>query len=171
MKPASARRPEIIRMFPDYADTVLWLDGPIDYGDTGLSTGLIVELQAWEQLFYDSLNRNYDFRSRGLEARFTREGIHLAELISTEIGSGHIIEYLGAQSLNHPVLFQCPGTAANPAAATCFDDLVEAKLRAARDMQEILKDEPLYAYAPLSESVFDPHGITGTSGGPGKSKK
>lgn len=171
MKPASARMPEIIRMFPDYADTVLWLDGPIDYEGTGLSTGLIAELQAWEKLFYDSLNRNYAFRSRGLEAKFTREGIHLAELISTEIGSGHIIEYLGAQSLNHPVLFQCPGTAANPAAAECFDDLVEDKLRSARDMQEILKDGPLYAYAPLSDSVFDPRGITGTSGRHRKGKK
>ncbi len=168
MKPASARNPEIIRMFPDYADTVLWVDGPVDYADTGLSTELVEDLQAWEQSYYDGLNRDYDFRSRGLELKFILEGVRLAKLVSAEIGSGHLVEYLGAKSLNRPALVRCPGTASNPVAAKCFDDLVEAKLQSAQDMREMLKDGPYYAYAPLSGAVFDPQGVRK---GPGKSRR
>ena len=146
-------------MFPDYADTVIWVDGPVDYAETGLGAGLVEDLRAWEQSYYDGLNRNYAFRSRGLELKFIQEGVRLAKLVSSEIGSGHIVEYLGAKSLDHPELFQCRGTAANPTAAKCFDDLVEAKLRSAREMREMLKDGPFYAYAPLSGAVFDPQGV------------
>ena len=146
-------------MFPDYADTVLWLDGPVDYADTGLSAGLVEKLQGWEQSYYDGLDRTYAFRSRGLEQKFAQEGVRLAKLVSSEIGSGHIVEYLGTAILRYPALFQCPGTASNPAAAVCFDDLVEAKLHSARELQEMMKDGPFYAYAPLSGAVFDPQGV------------
>ncbi|MFJ6416950.1 hypothetical protein [Paeniglutamicibacter sp. NPDC091659] len=108
MKPASSRNPEIIRMFPDYADTVLWADGPVDYVDTGLSGGLVEDLLAWEQSFYCGLNSNHAFRSRGVELKFIQEGVRLAKLVSSEIGSGHSVEYLGALSLDLPVLFRCP---------------------------------------------------------------
>lgn len=40
------RPPRTIRMFPDYAGTVLWISMPIDCEDTGLSGGLVAELQA-----------------------------------------------------------------------------------------------------------------------------
>ncbi len=155
-------------MFPDYADTVLWVDGPVDYSETGLSAGLVDGLRAWEQSYYDGLNRDYAFRSRELELEFVQAGIHLAKLVSSEIGSRHVIEYLDAKLLKHPVFFQCPGTASNPAAAKCFDDLVEAKRQLARDLREMLKDGPYYAYAPLSGAVFDPQGVLE---GPGKVSK
>ena len=146
-------------MFPDYADTVLWLGDPIDYADTGLSFALVEALQAWEQLYYDSLDGDYAFRSRGIEEKFTIEGIRLAELVSAEIGVGHIVEYDGAALIKHPVLYQCPGTASNPAAAKCFDDLVEAKLQSDLEMKEMLKEGPYYVYSPLSGAVFDPQGV------------
>ncbi|MGL3805979.1 hypothetical protein ACSYDW_07755 [Paeniglutamicibacter sp. R2-26] len=168
MKPASDRNPRIIRMFPDYADSVLWVDGPVDYSETGLSAGLVEGLQAWEQSFYDALNGDYAFRSRALEEKLTLEGIRLAKLVAAEIGSGHVVEYTDAAMLKHAVLFRCPGNASNPAAARRFDDLVEAKLRVARQMQEALKEGPFYAYAPLSGTVFDPQGVLT---GHGKARK
>ncbi|MDR6636386.1 hypothetical protein [Paenarthrobacter nitroguajacolicus] len=36
-----------VRLFPDYGDTALWLDSPIDYDITGLTRSLVRELQAW----------------------------------------------------------------------------------------------------------------------------
>ena len=155
-------------MFPDYADSVLWVDGPVDYSETGLSAGLVEGLRAWEQSYYDALNGDYAFRSQDLEDKFTLEGIRLARLVSTEIGSGHVVEYTGAALLKHAVLFRSPGNASNPAAARCFDDLVEAKLRVAREMQEALKEGPFYAYAPLSGTEFDPQGVLE---GRGKARK
>ena len=155
-------------MFPEYAGTVLWVDGPVDYSATRLSAELVEELQAWEQSYYDGLNRKHAFRSRGLDLKFAQEGVRLAKLVSSEIGSRHIIEYLGARRLDLPVLFKCPGTAANPAAARCFDDLMEAKLQSAQDMREMLKDGPYYAHAPLGGAVFDPQGVLE---GPGKSRR
>src|SRR5699024_821144 len=51
-----------IRMFPDYADTVLWFgDGPVEYSDTGLTAALIDALQRWEQTFYESRNDDLKF--------------------------------------------------------------------------------------------------------------
>lgn len=158
MVPVNDTKPELIRMFPDYADTVLWIDGPVDYQDTGLSIGLIEELRTWEQLFYDSINRTHSFISRGLSERFARKGIALAKRVCSEIGSQFVIEYGGAALLGHSVHFRCPGTASNTVAAACFESLAEAKRTAAREMREVLKDGPGYAVAPQSGAVFDPQG-------------
>lgn len=57
--PAKDRRPTV-RMFPDYADTVLWFEGPVDYDLTGLTPDLLHDLTAWEQSYYDSLTSDFD---------------------------------------------------------------------------------------------------------------
>lgn len=151
--------PKILRMFPDYADTVLWINDPIDYVHTGLSTALIEELNSWEQSFYDSLNRNYEFASRGLEEKHTRAGIALAQKVASEIGSDFIVEYDAAASLSEPTHYQCPGTASNKHAAASFQKLFKDVRREEKRMAKIMKNGPLYAYAPLSGQVFDPSGV------------
>ncbi|PQZ92136.1 hypothetical protein CQ018_11450 [Arthrobacter sp. MYb227] len=155
----NAHRPHVLRMFPDYADTVLWISEPINYSQTGLSASLIEELMAWEQLFYDSLNRDHEFASRGLEDRFTRAGITLAKKIASEIGSDFIVQYDAAASLNEPIHYQCPGTASNKQAAASFQDLFTEVRREEKRMAKLIKHGSLYALAPLSGQVFDPSGV------------
>ena len=155
----SLKGPKIVRMFPDYADTVLWINEPIDYSRTCLSDALIEELNAWEQLFYDSLNRDYAFDSPGLEDQFTRAGISLAKKVASEIGSDFIVEYAGAASLNEPLHYSCPGTASNKQAAASFQKLFSDVRREERRMAKLITRGPLYAFAPLSGQVFDPGGV------------
>lgn len=151
--------PAVIRMFPDYADTVLWLGGPIDYPLTGLSEALIAELKAWERSFYDSPNRRHAGASRGLEEKFIRTGVALAKKLTTELGSGFIIEYDAAAALKEPTRYQCPGSAANPHAAVACGLLVARRRREDAELAESARDGQLYACAPRSGAVFDPGGV------------
>lgn len=150
---------KILRMFPDYADTVLWINEPIDYSLTGMSAALIDELTAWEQSFYESLNRDYAFISRGLEEKFARSGVALAKKVASEIGSDFVVEYYGAVMLNEPTHYQCPGTASNKHASASFQKLFKDVRREEKRMAKLIKNGPLYAFAPLSGQVFDPSGV------------
>ena len=57
-----------MRMFPDYAGTVLWYGGgPVDYEEAHLPAGLVAYLEAWEASYYAGLDEAMEWRSRDLE--------------------------------------------------------------------------------------------------------
>ena len=43
-------RDDLVRLFPDYADTVISFPYPVDYADTGLDDDLVTDLRRWEAL-------------------------------------------------------------------------------------------------------------------------
>src|SRR5699024_2395970 len=78
---------EIIRMFPDYADTVKGCGAaPVEHSNTGLTAALVDDLQHWEQTFYESRTDDFEFVSRAAEVSHAEEGVKLAERVSAEVG-------------------------------------------------------------------------------------
>ena len=82
----------VVRMFPDYADTVLWFDGPVDYAECGLSERLIRDLERWEQGYYDALV-DLEWRTPELAAQFTKNGVRLAQQVARELGEDFEVEF------------------------------------------------------------------------------
>ena len=82
-----------IRLFPDYADTVLWIREPIDYEDTGLSDELVAGMRGWEQFYYDSLDADFNWVSAEAARTFTEEGTRPAQSVSSEVGPRFLIEF------------------------------------------------------------------------------
>ena len=146
----------VIRMFPDYADTVLWFDGPIHYCDSALSTPLVARLRDWERSFYDSLDRDHEFRSRARPRDFTLEGKALAGLVAAELGPGFAIEFRGQDSVAQPDMFRSEHSALNPAAATCLARIAQSALAAHCELEAAARSGPLLAQAPLSGTVSKP---------------
>lgn len=81
-----------IRMFPDYTDTVLWINIPIDYEDTELSGQLGAVLEASEQSYYDSLDSAFVWVSDTAARTFTEEGVRLARWVSAEVGPKFVVK-------------------------------------------------------------------------------
>ena len=88
----AADKVPVVRMFPDYADTVLWFDGPVDYAQCGLSERLIRDLTRWEQGYYDALE-DLEWRTPELAAQFTKDGIRLARQVARELGEDFEVEF------------------------------------------------------------------------------
>ena len=38
----------VVRLFPDYAGSVIWFPGPVSYDETQLDSQLIADLQTWK---------------------------------------------------------------------------------------------------------------------------
>lgn len=120
--PASDRD-DVVRLFPDYADSTLWFGPthyPVDYADTHLTPELLSDLERWEQSYYDGLTdepgRDLDWRSADLETAFEAEGRRLAQLVATELGSDFGVQLVTERE----ELFRSAAQATNPAAADAF---------------------------------------------------
>ncbi|MCS3493579.1 hypothetical protein M2368_002591 [Arthrobacter sp. JUb119] len=151
-----------VRMFPDHADTVLWFPDPVPYDAAGLSPELAADLAGWEELFYEGLDRDYEWNSAELGREFYAQGLLLAQRVADELGNKFIID-LSAQDDDCPARsFQASGTAQNPQAAEAFEAFVVENNRFQADVAEAREralrgEHPgWYAYAPLSQTVFDP---------------
>jgi len=68
----------VVRLFPDYAESVIWFDSPVSYEESRLDARLITDLQMWEASYYAGLTSGYSWRTAGLETRFRTEGARLA---------------------------------------------------------------------------------------------
>lgn len=84
---------EIVRIFPDYADTVIWFSDPMPYSEAALSNELVGRLNAWEAQYYAALTDNFDWRSMGTLHAFSADGLELARAVSAEIGPEFTVEY------------------------------------------------------------------------------
>lgn len=147
-----------IRVFPDYADTVLWCHGPVGYTDAALSPGLAAGMAAWEQFYYDSLDGNQRWKSHSGAAQFTATGSELAQLLAEELGDGFEVEFHSYAPGSSRQLFSVDTHSRNPAAAAAFRGIEaaeeELQARFAADQGDGVG---WFAYAPLSGTVFDPN--------------
>ncbi|WP_240372216.1 hypothetical protein [Brevibacterium zhoupengii] len=149
-----------VRMFPDYADTVLWLVFPIDYEDTGLSPDLIPQLDAWEQSYYEALDTDFDWKSAREARAFTQTGIDLAGQVANELGEEFTVEFASYEHHAPTYTVQSRKPADNDEAFAAFSAIV-AELdaedeRAAQLVAEASPDAEFTAFAPLSGETFTP---------------
>ncbi|MFJ4027503.1 hypothetical protein ACIPWF_09935 [Paenarthrobacter sp. NPDC089989] len=146
-----------VRMFPDYAETVLWFGGPVDYDRTGLAESLVRDLRAWEDSYYAALAPDLGWKSPHEATRFTEQGEHLAQRVADELGDKYEVEFTPYVENAQPRRFH--GTKApNPRAVTAFDVLA-TKIRIEQNQMNRLeaeKDGSLTAYAPSSNTIFMP---------------
>ncbi|WP_346035838.1 hypothetical protein [Brevibacterium picturae] len=149
-----------VRIFPDYADTVLWLDGPVDYVGSGLSSELICVLQEWEQSYYDSLDSDLEWKSPSAARAFTAMGIDMAGRVANELGAEFAIEFASyeADAPTHTV--RSRRSANNMQASATFANIVSEmeseKERVARMVADGRPGAGWTAVAPLSGAVYAP---------------
>lgn len=152
---------QIVRMFPDYADTVLWFGGPVAYRFSGLTPELVRGLKDWEQSYYDSLTPDLEWKSAELVRQFTEEGEHLARRVADELGDGYEVELKSYEQGVPSSRFRGTRATLNPRAATAFDELtasLRAELRnSIRSATSHSGEAPeWFAYAPLPRTSFKP---------------
>lgn len=151
----------VVRFFPDYGDTVLWLDVPIEYSLTGLTEELVHELRDWEQFYYDSLTRDFTWKSTERAAKYTVEGQRLAQRVADELGDGYEVEFKPYGENAQARRFH--GTKAPNATAVAAFDALEAAEQAGKEgaFRALAARPPgegtgWFATAPLSGKVFRP---------------
>jgi hypothetical protein len=155
-------QPQVVRMFPDYADTALWLSEPVPYEVSGLTDGLVRELEAWEQFYYDSLTPDEDWKSAELARQFTAEGNRLAGRVADELGDGYEVQFRSYEPDVPVRTFRGKRPTLNPRAAAAFGELV-ADLNAERErLDEAVsasggEGSEWFAVAPLTGVIFKPH--------------
>lgn len=154
----------VVRLFPDYADTVVWFGGPVEYDVTGLSQGLIRDLSVWEQAYYESLTPDLEWKSAVLARQFTVEGNRLARRVADELGDGYEVEFKSYQRDVPVSRFRGTGPAHNPGAAAAFAALASAmraeqdEVSHARNAARRVEGTGWFAYSPLSDTAFKPPG-------------
>ncbi len=96
---APYKRSEVVRMFPDYAGTVLWYGGgPVDYEDARLPAGLVADLEAWDAAYDGGLDGEMEWRSRDLEKAHAARGAELARRVAEALGSAFVIQGTGGKA-------------------------------------------------------------------------
>lgn len=154
-------RPAQIRVFPDYAHTVIWYRGPVQYETTELSPDLVKRLCAWEQFYYDSYDDSptddFEWRPPSAASTFTADGTALARRVALEVGLEFEVEFASYEDGAPVVTFQASGPAENPKAAAAFAELVAEAEREDAQTEEMIADGGEWsAYAPNSGTTFHP---------------
>jgi hypothetical protein len=106
----------IVRVFPDYADTVIWFDGPFPYAETCLSEALIERMEAREGSSCAALTDDIKWRSVEESERFSATGMELAHHLAVELGPDFEVEYHSYVGSGANTQFSAHGPASNPAA-------------------------------------------------------
>ncbi|HEX8488957.1 MAG TPA: hypothetical protein VF642_10480, partial [Propionibacteriaceae bacterium] len=117
----------VVHVYPDYAESCLWLSVPVDYALTGLSDDLVDQLKAWEQSYYDGLTSDLAWRSAEAEDAFSAVGRRLGRLLARELGDGFEVEVSSTRIRGR-------GPASNPRAEAAFRRLADER-RLAEDEQ------------------------------------
>lgn len=109
-----------IRLFPDYAGSVIWYDmfGPVPYEDTHLSTALIADMEEWEARYYSSPTESDSFKSKRVEREHVTRGLKIGRALSEEIGD--ILPVEVDEIRGGKTRFLTPGAGTNPAARASF---------------------------------------------------
>lgn len=153
--------PATVRIFPDYGDTVLWFDGPVDYDVAKLTQALEQELRAWEEFYYQSLTPDFAWKSSELASRYAAEGNRLAQRLADELGEAYEVQFRPYGENAQTRRFR-GGLASNPLAVAAFDALAAAAREDQHRIARALASAPTgtgtgwFATAPVSGSVFRP---------------
>lgn len=163
MSPDHDVEPVTIELFPDYVDRTLWLGDPVEYEKSGLTPGLIQDLQDWEQSYYDSIDmdNNHEWKSPGLASAFTAQGNVLAQRVTDEIGPGFEVEFSSYEQGVAARTFRAAGPASNADAALAFTVIAQARREEQAEMMALAEEaeeagRQWFAYAPLSGARFVP---------------
>jgi hypothetical protein len=111
----------VVRVFPDYANTVIWFaPGPVHYEDARVTDELRDAMVAWEKAWYDDLSDDFHPSSPEVARSLAAEGRRLATWLSTELGENFEVEVLldEVDGRNDRLRGSGPGT--NPAAVAAF---------------------------------------------------
>jgi hypothetical protein len=149
----------IVRVFPDYAKTVIWFGGPFSYPETGLSDALIERMKAWEDSYYAALTDDLKWRSVEESERFDAEGMELAHELAVEIGPDFEVEYRSFATAVVTTQLSGRGSASNPAAQQAFSaraEMSRAERATAQAQRSAATDLRWYAQGSSGE-VFRPH--------------
>ena len=138
-----------VRMFPDYAGTVLWFGGPVSYEDSGLTQPLVRALHSWKERYYLSITQDFEWVSAEAARRFTTEGHRLAECVADELGERYDVEFASHENDVPARIFRASGPASNAKAVAAFDAMT-ATLQTGGD------GSGWYTWAPLSDTSFVP---------------
>lgn len=143
----------LVRMFPDYARTVLWLFGPLPYPDARLTPELTAALQEWETSYYVALTPDDEWQSPTLAAAFTATGNSLDQRLADELGTGFAVEFQSYELLAPRHIFAADSPATNPTAASALAALAAAD---AAEKARLAAEDSVgwFAHAPLSGTYF-----------------
>jgi hypothetical protein len=111
---------EIVRVFPDYAGSVIWFSDPMPYSETELSSDLVGRLTSWEAHYYAALTDNFEWRSLDTLHTFSADGLELAREVSNEIGREFSVEYRSFENTAAVAHLRSEEPASNPAARAAF---------------------------------------------------
>jgi hypothetical protein len=114
----------VVRLFPDYANSVLWFPYPLAYEETRLDAQLIEDCKAWEASYYVGVLPTYSWQDATLKAEFVAEGGRLACRLAAEIGDEFQVEHDRAGG--RPRRVRSRGPARNPDAAAALRELARA---------------------------------------------
>jgi hypothetical protein len=111
----------VVRVFPDYADSVIWFaPGPVPYEEAHVSTELRDAMIAWEQAWYDGLSDGFHFSSPAVSHSLAVEGHRLATLLSDELGDNFEVEFRSDEVDAGDRRRRGSGSGTNPAAVAAF---------------------------------------------------
>lgn len=126
----------VVRLFPDYANSVLWFPGPLAYEETRLDAQLIEDLKAWEASYYAGVAPTYSWQNLALEAEFVAEGARLARRLAAEIGDEFQVEH--DRSGGRPRRVRGRGPARNPDAAAALHEMARAATAERNEVRRVV---------------------------------
>lgn len=136
LRSASEYATSVVRLFSDYADSVIWFSGPVAYQDTRLEHDLVSDLRSWDATYYAGLTSGYEWRSPDLAGRYYRAGARLARRIAEQIGDDFQVQY--DQGDTHRRV-RAAGPVRNEEAASAFHDMAERARAEWAQMSEVLE--------------------------------
>jgi hypothetical protein len=152
----------IVRVFPDYASSVIWFSDPVRYEETRLSKSLVARLMEWEASYYAGLTDDLEWRSRDLLHRFSSEGLDLARAVAHEIGPEFEVEYRSFENVGATAPLRSEEPASNPSARDAFAARAETARKEWVAIRERIantapgSERGWYARA-ASGAIFRPH--------------
>jgi hypothetical protein len=109
----------VVRVFPDYAGTVLWfVGGPVDYAEAAIGDDLAADMRRWEAAYYDALGPDLEWPSPAARIAHAEAGLDLARRLSDELGDAFEVEVFDAR--DRPQRLRGRHAPANPRAVAAF---------------------------------------------------
>ncbi|WP_308798985.1 hypothetical protein [Agromyces silvae] len=156
---------EIVRLFYDYVDSVLWFPYPVRYEEARLSPALTDALRAWGRRHGEGLAAGERWPSPELPARLTAELPGLAARVGDELGSAFEVEYASGSDdpmdQSRKLRYRSTEPPTNPDASAAFGALAEAARAERAALARRVASEPggsraWFAFQPGGGTIYRP---------------
>jgi len=138
-------------MFSGWAESVLWVSGPLPYDELGLPAPLVADLERWDATWSHAAHPDAPASARLDRRAHDREGRRLARQLADAFGSGLVLELHQARWPRRHRRLRGHGVAGVPAAAARVQTL-QAERVAEQARLEALRAEG----ATLRWSAYPP---------------